>query len=60
VRVRSLHPAVTAQQVRDATGFPLQVEDSTPDTPAPSTDELAYIRRADPEGFWTGQGKPAG
>jgi hypothetical protein len=29
-------------------------------TPAPTTDELAYIRSADPEGFWTGDSMKSG
>jgi glutaconate CoA-transferase subunit B len=58
IRVRSLHPGVTAAQVREATGFPLEVDDALPKTPPPSAEELAYIRKADPEGFWTGGESP--
>jgi glutaconate CoA-transferase subunit B len=57
VRAVSLHPGVTPVQVRAATGFAIGVGDSVPATTAPSTDELGYIRRADPEGFWTGERK---
>jgi glutaconate CoA-transferase subunit B len=57
VRATSLHPGVTPAQVREATGFALDVDDSVPATLPPSTDELAYIRHADPEGFWTGDRK---
>jgi glutaconate CoA-transferase subunit B len=53
--VRSLHPGVTAEQVERATGFRLKLDGSFAETPPPSTDELAYIRQADPEGFWTGE-----
>lgn len=60
VRVRSLHPGVTAEQVREATGFPLEVPETVPSTREPTTDELAYIRRADPEGFWTGDSMKSG
>jgi glutaconate CoA-transferase subunit B len=55
VRAVSLHPGVTPAQVREATGFAIAIDDSIPVTTPPSTDELAYIRRADPEGFWTGE-----
>src|ERR1700682_2939501 len=55
VRAVSLHPGVTPAHVRHANGFSLDVDDSVPATMAPSTDELAYIRRADPAGFWTGE-----
>jgi glutaconate CoA-transferase subunit B len=54
VRAVSLHPGVTREQVQEATGFPIAIDESVPTTTAPSADELAYIRRADPEGFWTG------
>jgi glutaconate CoA-transferase subunit B len=60
VRVRSLHPGVTAEQVRKATGFALEIPPSAPSTSAPTTDELAYIRQADPEGFWTGDSMKSG
>ena len=59
VRVRSLHPGVTAEEVRQATGFPLSLDAAVRATPPPSTDELAYIRKADPEGFWTRGESPA-
>jgi glutaconate CoA-transferase subunit B len=60
VRAASLHPGATPEQVREATGFPITVDDHTPATPAPSATELAYIRRADPEGFWTGDSMKPG
>lgn len=60
VAIRSLHPGVTAEQVRQATGFPLKAGGSIPQTTPPTTDELAYIRRADPEGFWTGDTMKSG
>ena len=60
VRAASLHPGVTPQQVREATGFPIAIDDHTPATATPSADELAYIRRADPQGFWTGDSMKTG
>jgi glutaconate CoA-transferase, subunit B len=60
VRVTSLHPGVTPQQVREATGFPITIEAHTPATVTPSAEELAYIRHADPDGFWTGDSMKAG
>ena len=54
VRASSLHPGVTPEQVRRATGFPITIDDHVPATAVPSPDELAYIRKADPDGFWTG------
>jgi hypothetical protein len=60
VRAASLHPGVTPQQVREATGFPIMIDDRTPATATPSADELAYIRHADPDGFWTGDSMKTG
>ena len=44
MRVRSLHDGVTADQVREATGFELPVPDGTPVTPAPTDVELETLR----------------
>ena len=54
VQAVTLHPGVTPEQVRQATGFELSIDEGIPATMAPSADELAYIRKADPDGFWTG------
>jgi glutaconate CoA-transferase, subunit B len=54
-RLESVHPGVTVAEVRAATGFPIAAGVHTPTTAPPSADELAYIRRADPQGFWTGE-----
>ena len=54
VQAVTLHPGVTPEQVRQATGFELSIDEGIPATRAPSADELAYIRKADPNGFWTG------
>jgi len=50
----SVHPGVTVEEVRAQTGWPLRLAHSVIETPPPSADELAVIRRFDPEGFWTG------
>lgn len=50
----SLHPGVSAEDVRRNTGFAVPVPAGTPETKLPSDTELACIRRADPQGFWTG------
>jgi len=49
--VRSLHPGVTLEQVRAATGFPLEAADPVPVTPAPTAAQLEIIRRLDPHGL---------
>ncbi|MFD8096429.1 CoA-transferase subunit beta [Streptomyces malaysiensis] len=51
LRVRSLHPGVTAEAVREATGFPLDIADDVPRTREPTPAELRLIREViDPEG----------
>ncbi|WP_367138372.1 MULTISPECIES: CoA-transferase subunit beta [Streptomyces] len=52
MRVRSLHPGVTAAEVRAATGFPLEVPRDVPRTRPPTTGELRLIREViDPDGL---------
>jgi glutaconate CoA-transferase subunit B len=49
----SVHPGVTADAVRDNTGWPLKVDDKLTQTPAPTEEELAMLKQFDPEGYWT-------
>jgi acyl CoA:acetate/3-ketoacid CoA transferase beta subunit len=50
MRVRSIHPGVSASDVVAATGFPLVVPDGVPETRLPTAAELALIRdRLDPD-----------
>ncbi|WP_431046620.1 CoA-transferase subunit beta [Streptomyces sp. P1-3] len=52
MRVRSLHPGVTAGQVRAATGFELRIPEPVPVTREPTAHELRLIREVlDPEGL---------
>lgn len=51
IRVRSLHPHVTLEQVRAATGFALEADERPPLTAAPRAEQLAIIRRLDPHGL---------
>jgi glutaconate CoA-transferase subunit B len=48
IRIRSLHPGVSFEQVQDNTGFPLVRPDRIPLTPAPTAAQLAVIARLDP------------
>ncbi|MFI8432322.1 CoA-transferase subunit beta [Streptomyces sp. NPDC079020] len=51
MRLASVHPGVTAAQVREATGFALTVADDVPYTREPTAGELRLIREViDPEG----------
>lgn len=52
----SLHAGVTAQMVRERTGFELPIPDPAPVTPAPSPAELDVLRRrVDPLGYVIGR-----
>ena len=52
MRLRSVHPGVTVDEIVAATGFELVVPSSVPDTRAPTPDELALIREViDPHGL---------
>jgi glutaconate CoA-transferase, subunit B len=48
-----VHPGVSADQVREQTGWDLQVDADLTTTPLPSEGDLAIIREYDPKGFWT-------
>ncbi|HEV8673115.1 MAG TPA: CoA-transferase [Methylomirabilota bacterium] len=49
----STHPGVTVEEVREETGWPLACAPSVTVTPPPTGEELAVVRRFDPDGFWT-------
>ncbi|MEV0368955.1 CoA-transferase [Streptomyces sp. NPDC050636] len=52
MRLRSLHPGVTVEQVREATGFELTVPPEVPYTREPTAAELRLIREViDPRGL---------
>lgn len=52
VRLLSVHPGVTVDDVREATGFDLHVEGEVPTTREPSATELVIIREVlDPKGL---------
>lgn len=48
IRLRALHPGVTVDQVKEATGFPLIIGDDVVETPAPTAEQLAIIAELDP------------
>jgi glutaconate CoA-transferase, subunit B len=51
----SVHPGVSADAVRANTGWPLKVDGELAQTPEPTAEELAMLKRFDPEGYWTGE-----
>jgi glutaconate CoA-transferase subunit B len=48
--VESIHPGVSPETFREATGFPVEVGAATPVTPSPTPEELTALREIDPEG----------
>jgi glutaconate CoA-transferase, subunit B len=46
--VRSLHPGVSPDAVREATGFPIEVGAGLPTTEPPTAEQIAIIHAADP------------
>ena len=51
----SLHPGVRVEDVLTQTGWDLSVSPELSETPAPSAEEIALLRRFDPKGYWTGK-----
>ena len=52
MRLKSVHPGVTVEQVVENTGFELVIDEVVPETRMPTADELALIRNTlDPKGF---------
>jgi glutaconate CoA-transferase subunit B len=49
----SVHPGVTVEQIRQNTGWSLQVARELVQTPKPTQRELEMIRQFDPQGYWT-------
>jgi glutaconate CoA-transferase subunit B len=54
MRLDSLHPGATLDEVRATIGWPPKISPALVATPAPSADELRLIREElDPEGAYT-------
>jgi acyl CoA:acetate/3-ketoacid CoA transferase beta subunit len=56
MRVKSIHPGFTLQDIQDNTGFDVPVRDDVEVTPRPTPEEVEIIRKIDPmesrkEGF---------
>lgn len=52
--LRQIHPGTSVEQVRDATGWELEVSEGLSATPKPTAQELTIIRTFDPQRYWTG------
>jgi acyl CoA:acetate/3-ketoacid CoA transferase beta subunit len=52
MRIRSVHPGATVEQIVEATGFPIVVPDDVPETRAPTAEDLRILREVlDPQGL---------
>lgn len=51
LRVQSVHPGYSLDEVRCATGFELDVSNGYNETPCPTSAELAALERVDPDGI---------
>lgn len=51
LRLLSLHPGISVQDVIDNTGFELSISDSVSTTTAPTKEQLAIIESLDPKGL---------
>ena len=51
MRVRSVHPGVTVDEIVEATGFELNVPDDVPESRLPTDEELKVIESLDPDGL---------
>jgi glutaconate CoA-transferase subunit B len=52
MRLRSVHPGVTVEEVREATGFELEVPDEVPTTAEPTAEQMDLLRtRIDVDGL---------
>jgi glutaconate CoA-transferase subunit B len=62
IRIVSLHPGVTLEEVREATGFDLLADAAPRTTAAPTAEQLAIIARLDPHNIRATviKGNPAG
>ncbi len=56
MRIRSLHPGVTVEDVQAATSFPLVVDAEVPETRVPTDDDLRFLRELlDPKSLRDGE-----
>jgi glutaconate CoA-transferase, subunit B len=47
------HPGVSVEDIKKETDWPLKVSPDVCETPAPTDEELAAVRKYDPKGVWT-------
>ena len=55
IRLKSVHPGVTVEHVRENVSFDLMVPDHVPTTSTPTEKELALLRSLDPQRIYLGK-----
>ena len=55
MKLISIHPGVTVEQIKENTGFELIIPEDVPTSPAPTSEELAFLREIDPNGIIIGK-----
>ena len=58
VRLLSVHPGVTVEEVQAETGFDLAVAGEVPETGLPTMEELVMIREASTQGLYASRRRP--
>ena len=53
MKIVALHPGVTVSQVQENTGFEMAAHSDIGITEPPRADELAFLRKLDPERLYT-------
>ena len=53
MRLETLHPGVTVEEVKDRTGFELLIPDKIAYTKPPTDEELRILRELDPDQRYT-------
>ena len=56
IRLKTVHPGVTVEKVKDEVMFDLIIPDNVPTTRLPSPDELKTVRGLDPNRIYLGKG----
>ncbi len=57
IRLKSVHPGVTVEWVKENVMFDLIIPSKVPTTPEPTTQELEKLRALDPQGIYLGKGQ---
>jgi glutaconate CoA-transferase subunit B len=56
IRLKSVHPGYTAQDIVDNVMFELLVPDDVPTTAEPTQEQLDIMHKLDPNGIYLGKG----